>query len=195
LLWTGCARQPISSEASKPRSGQAGDEDALPFNQPKQEEGISPTSSLIPSPADVPAGTPFTVRLKSSISSASANVGDSFEAVLDEPIVVQGKQIFSAGTTVSGMVIALHRSASRRAPAYLRLKAISITWRGKNILIESSSIFAKAGMPRAQREPGGGATGQGFSSAPPATDVAKTVRFGAGRRLTFRFTATVVVPR
>lgn len=194
LLWTGCARQPIPSDASKQKSGQAGDQ-ALPFNQHEQGGGISPSSSLIPFSTDVPAGTPFTIRLKSSISSATAHAGDSFEAILEEAMMAQGKPIFSAGTPVSGTIMAVNRSASARAPAYLRLKATSITWQGRIIPIESSSIFVKAGLPRAQQEAGGNASGQDFSAESRTTGVPKTLRFAAGRSLTFRLTEPAVLPK
>ena len=138
-------------------------------------------------------GTAFAVRLKSSIASASAHIGDSFDAELDEPIVVQGKPIFAAGTPVAGTVVAVKRSAAAGAPAYLRLKATAFTRQGKVIPIESSSIFAKAGMPRTQQTQG--KSGQGFSGATSLSDVPRTVRFAAGRRLTFRLTAPALLPR
>jgi hypothetical protein len=194
LLWTACARQPIPSDASKQRRGQGGDQ-VLPFNQHKQGGGISPSSSLIPFLTEVPAGTPFTISLKSSIASATAHAGDSFQATLEEAIIVQGKPVFPAGTPVSGTIMAVNRSASARAPAYLRLRATSITWQGRIIPIESSSIFAKAGLSRAQQKADGNASGQGFSAESRMTGVPKTLRFAAGRSLTFRLTEPAVLSK
>lgn len=193
--WIGCARQPLPSETSKRSNARAEDQEKLPFNQHKKRDGISPSSSLIPSTAEVPTGTPFTIRLKSSISSATADIGDSFEAVLDEAVVVQGRPVFPAGTPVSGTIIALNRSATGGAPAYLRLKATSIAWQNTNIPIESSSIFAKAGLPRAQGGSIGDGNGQAFSGGSPVIGSPRAVRFAAGRRLTFRLTAPAAVPR
>ena len=146
---------------------------------------------MILAPVEVPMGTAFTVRLKSSISSATAQVGDSFEAELDEPMVVQGKAMFRAGTPVEGRVIAVKRFAAGGTPAYLRLKAASIRWQGKMIPIESSSISAKAGVPGTEQKKSGGAS-RGFSRAAAASDIRKTVRFSAGRRLTFRLIAPML---
>lgn len=192
LLCTGCARQPLPSEVSKKGKDSARPDENLPFNQPKQEEGISPSSSLVPSPADLPAGTPFTIRLKSSISSASAQAGDAFEAVLDEAVIVQGKPILPAGVAVSGMVVAVNHYASDSAPAYLRLKATSIAWRSKTIAIESSSIFAKAGVSHDQQE-NSSQPGKGFSRA--KSNAPRVVRFASGRRLTFRLITPAVMPQ
>jgi hypothetical protein len=135
------------------------------------------------------------VRLKSSISSATAQEGDSFEAALEEPIVVQGKTIFTAGIPVSGTVIASTRAATVRAPAYLRLKLSSITWQGKTIPLETSSIAVKAGLPRAQQASPRSAGGDFLANASPGSKLQKRVQFAAGRPLSFRLTAPVIVPR
>jgi hypothetical protein len=114
---------------------------------------------------------------------------------LDEAVMVQGKPVFAAGAPVSVRVVALNRGATHSAPAYLRLRAASINWRGKTIPIESSSVFAKAGVRRSSQEVSGAITQQSFSSASAAPGAQKPVQFGAGRRLTFRFTAPLVLPR
>ncbi len=180
----------MPSGLPKSESGRGRDQSTLPFNQAKQD-GISPTSSLIPAGTDLPPGTPFTVRLESSISSASARTGDGFGAVLDEAITLQGKVVVSAGTPVSVTVSAVKRTASLRAPAYLRVRATSLVSRGKIVRIESSSIFAKAGFPKAQ-EAGTAASGNFEHSSRLSS---AQVHFVAGQRLTFRLTAPVVLPR
>src|SRR5436853_7866699 len=53
----------------------------------KQNGGF--LSKILPEqkqPVTIPAGTPVTVRLHNSISSASANPGDAFEFTLVEPL-------------------------------------------------------------------------------------------------------------
>ncbi|HVO61991.1 MAG TPA: hypothetical protein VMT53_13725 [Terriglobales bacterium] len=194
LWWTACGKGSPSG-IPKQEPGEARDQGSLPFNQPKKAGGISPTSSLVPAAVQVPAGTPVIVRLKSSISSATAHVGDSFEAVLDQAIVVQGKPIFSAGTPVLGTVVALKRTARVRAPAYLRVKITSITWRGKIVPIESSSIFAKAGLPRIKQQRNGSEVGEASPDLSAVSPTQRQVRFPAGQRLSFRLTNPTAVPQ
>lgn len=83
----GCDRQStvpvVTSEALSSL-----DDARLPFDREAQKDGISPTSSVIPPGAQLPAGTPLTIRLRTPLSSATANAKDKFEAVLDEPIIV-----------------------------------------------------------------------------------------------------------
>src|SRR5690349_18790217 len=74
----------------------------LPFDREAQEDGISPTSSVIPPGAQIPAKTPVIVHLKNPVSSATAISHDTFEAVLDEPIMVNGAIVAVRGTRVTG---------------------------------------------------------------------------------------------
>ncbi len=75
----------------------------LPFDATSDKTGISPTGSL--APAAIPAGTPVTIHLRLSLSSASSRAGDPFEAVLDEPIVVRGHTLAPRGAILSGRVL------------------------------------------------------------------------------------------
>jgi hypothetical protein len=194
LLSVGCARQPMGSQSADRRESETGDEQKLPFDQPPEKGGISPSSSLVPAARNVPAGTPLTIRLRSSISSETAHSGESFQAILDEPVVVQGRSIVPAGTFVSGEVVALNRSASSRAPAYLRLKLTSVALGGRNIPIESSSIFAKAGLLHT-RVGRGGVQSPSKASDSASTTGRKKVQFSSERRLTFRLTEPVSLSR
>src|SRR5437868_61768 len=87
-LLTGCA-------TSIEKTAQAAD----PENQPTKEASKGLLSRLMPKaePIVVPAGEPISIRLQSSISSASANPGDNFDFVLTEPLVVNGKTIAPVG--------------------------------------------------------------------------------------------------
>src|SRR5215469_4381446 len=92
----------------------------LPFAREGQAVGISPTSSLIPPSASLPAGTPVTIRLQTALSSASARAGDTFAAILDEPIIVAGQILAERGAVVTGRIIDA-KAAVRGGPGYLRL--------------------------------------------------------------------------
>src|SRR5437660_207360 len=85
LLAVGCSKAPASVEAADGTSQQ------LPFDQ--GNSGHSWFGSRSASEITVPAGTPIEVRMQSSLSSATASSGQEFEAVLDEPLVVNGKAV------------------------------------------------------------------------------------------------------
>src|SRR5436853_180437 len=79
LFSAGCAKAPSSVEAADENSQQ------LPFDQ---GSGHGWFGSRAPAQVTIPAGTPLEVRMQSSVSSATASAGQEFEAVLDEPLVV-----------------------------------------------------------------------------------------------------------
>src|SRR5258706_10624277 len=57
-----------------------------------------------PAPVSVPAGTAVTVRLQTAVSSASSQPGETFDAVLDEPLIVDGRTVVPRGAAVRGKV-------------------------------------------------------------------------------------------
>jgi hypothetical protein len=205
IMASGCSRQPAQQAADE----NAPADQQLPFDRPSDKKGISPTSSL--RPAAIPAGTPITIRLQSSVSSAASQAGDSFDAVLDEPIIVQGQTVAPRGATVTGKVVDAKASGRLQDPGYLRLTLTEISVNGKSLPIRTSSIFVKGGSheKRNLEMIGGGAGGgaligglagggkgaligtavgaAGGTGAAYATGK-KDVGFAAERRLTFRLT-------
>jgi hypothetical protein len=177
LVWsTGCTRQLAASGVSEDaKSGQ------LPFDRVADGGGLSPTNGFDPN--DIPAGTRLNIRLQGPLSSASVRIGESFSAVLDEPVLVGGKMVMPLGTPVTGTVIASKASRQLNDPGYLRLKLSSMVVNGKSISLRTSSVFAKGGSYLSTPTIHGTALNSGDSSLNPSRG---DVRFSTGHRLTFR---------
>jgi hypothetical protein len=126
----GCSSQMSNVEAAN----------AQPGNESKGLFG-----GLTSKPIIVPAGTPITVRLQNSISSASATPGQSFDFTLVEPLVVDGKTVAAAGAPGQGRVIAARESGRLHNAGYLRIGMASIEVNGKQVPVQSSSIFISGG--------------------------------------------------
>jgi hypothetical protein len=139
LILAGCSKRESVSLAEDSASA----DQHLPFEAASDKGGISPTGSLTPDA--IPAGTPVTIHLRLSLSSASSRSGDPFEAVLDEPIIVRGRTFAPRGSVLVGRVLDARASDQFHEPGYLRLGLTAISLNGKLVPIQTSSIFMKRG--------------------------------------------------
>jgi len=179
-----CTRQPAveSLDDSDPDNPQ------LPFERSPNRTGIPPTSAI--RFQGIPAGTPVTIRLQSALSSEASRAHDDFQAVLDEPIIVQGKIVVPRGAPVGGRVVAARSSDGAALPGYLRLTLSTIAVNGKSWKVETNSIFAKGG---ARKHPllkptGGLEVGSNQQITEPGAT--PDVQFLVGDRFTFRLKET-----
>ncbi len=213
LLWA-CGRPPNDSASDSAHSQN------LPFDRQPGTSGISPRS-IIPSNTKLPEGTPIPVRLQTGLSSASSHAGDTFNAVVDEPVIIDGETVVSRGTTATGRVLEVKAGASSREnslpggrdssqdnsqegsrdtsardgssePGYLRIVLVSLNVGGKAVAIETSSIFAK-GVLREERNASGGAASDARGTDPEAIDRDKNkdIEFAVDRHLSFRLAQAV----
>jgi hypothetical protein len=159
----------------------------------------------------VPANTAVYIRLQQAISSSTAQAGQDFAAVLDEPLVVDGQTFAPQGTLVTGKVVAARESGHLHNSGYLRITLSSMTVNGKSVPLQTNSVFVSGGSYKKHNLAyiGGGAGGgallgaligggkgaaigsvagaAGGTTAAYATGK-KEVGFFAERRLGFRLT-------
>jgi hypothetical protein len=223
-LLTGCSGVPKTGDAAstEPAPGKSASGAAAPFSGDSSSNGeaksekkggglFGSSKELVPTSVTVPAGTVIAVRLQNTVSSSSANPGDTFQAVLDEPLVVKGETVAPKGTAVTGRVVEAKSSGHLHDSGYLRLTLASMELNGKDVPLQTSSLFAKGANHNKRNAAliGGGAGGGaligglagggkgaligGLVGAGAGTGGAyatgkKDVAFGAERRLSFRLT-------
>ena len=151
--------------SSAPDSGQGAKHDA--------QVGVeAPFQNAV---ASLPLGTLITVRLgkekDKKISRDGVLEGSGFDAVVDEPLVIDGKVAVPEGAPVTGTVESTPAGDENHGPGYIRLNLETVTISGKKFLLRSSSLFVRA-------------SASGLSHG-TATLVQK------GRRLTFRLAEVV----
>jgi hypothetical protein len=197
-LLCACGRPPSVSGENASNSA---DSQKLPFDRQPPSTGITPSQALIPSATKLPEGTAISIRLLSALSSASSHAGDSFNATLDEPVVIDGQTLLAPGTSASGRVLEAKAAARSRGvspesspeswlePGYLRIVLVRLNVGGKPVMIETSSIFAKGGA-REERTPATGAA-SGASQQDSRKDRDKNIVLGIDRRLNFRLAQAV----
>lgn len=178
-LMTGCFG-PASSPSDRTASNQE-----IPFHDgnaspgptltvSSQEDGPSGSGVPFHDNPNLPVGTLLTVRLSSSVSADKPGAGATFEAVVDKPVVVEGLSVIPKGAIVSGRIESARVSAVERDRGYIRLTLDVISLDGRDLHIQTSSLFARAETDRRGSD-----------------DPLRTVHLQKGRQLTFRLTEPV----
>ena len=91
----------------------------------------------------IPAGTPVTVRLAQTLSSATAIAGQHFEATLDEPLQINGQTVAARGADVVGHVVDARHSGRFHHPGALRLALDGISVDGHMMPVQSSAYVSQ----------------------------------------------------
>ena len=76
---------------------------------------------------DVPPGTILRVRVDDKLSSEETQVGDTFHGTLDEPVMVDGRELFPKGADVNGRVTDVHKSGRLSEPGELDLVVTTLS--------------------------------------------------------------------
>ncbi len=184
-MFCACSRPPAENASNSPDAQQ------LPFDRAPKSNGISPSQSMIPSTTRLPEGTPIPIRLQSALSSVSAHAGDTFYALIDEPVMIDGQMFVARDTPAIGRVLEAKAAASSHAnspePGYLRIVLVSLNIDGKPVAIETSSIFAKGGS----REERSSSSGRAFGPTTKNRSRDVDISFSIDRHLSFRLAQAV----
>ncbi len=199
LVWAaGCARP---GGLQRDNGAAAGDQHQVPFHDvagtparpsdssTAQDNAQNPESDLpfhpqpFPDPQNLPAGTLLTVRLKNPISAENRGAKGTFEAVVDEAVVVEGNKLVPRGASVSGRVESARASNVGRNRGYVRLALDSIHLAGTNLSIQTASLFVR----------GNAGDSQLAQNTDPQKEPSAAIHLEKGRRLTFRLTEPAYV--
>lgn len=91
----------------------------------------------------IPSGTPVAVRIIDNLSSSNAKVGQEFRGTLDEPIVVNGTQVYPKGADVVGTVTGVHPSGRLSDPGVLVLDLRYVEYAGRRTALHAAPFKIK----------------------------------------------------
>jgi hypothetical protein len=143
ILSVACSRIPDNAQATGINGTLTADssQSAPPPFSKREEPSHNDTSTR--KPVTIPSGTAISVRLQNAVSSATSSPGDHFEAVLQDPLVVNGATVAQRGAAAVGRVVAVRRSGRLHNPGYLRLVLASVEINGKQVPVATSTISAQ----------------------------------------------------
>lgn len=184
LLASGCSRPASLDELGSPTA-----QPQIPFNGSERQSRQSSTqrnsetaatdtsqsANVLPfrDARGLPAGTLLTVRLTRAVSTEQSD--RPFEAILENPVIVEGHTLIPGGAKASGLVESARASQLRRDRGYVRLRLSSIEIHGHHVPVETSSLFAKGSPVERADDPAGVSIG-----------------LKNGHRLTFRLSGPLI---
>jgi len=118
---------------------------------PKQIASTASTAStssaapVVAVAADIiPSGTTVKAKIQTVISSRNAKVGDQVTAVTTEDVVVNGKVLIPAGSSVLGQVTEVKPAAETRSDAVLKIAFSKIGLYSTGLAMTSPDLAARA---------------------------------------------------
>jgi hypothetical protein len=115
---------------------------------------------------EIPAGTLLTVKLQTPIAVRVPIMVDSFEAVIEQPVLIQGNTLIPQGSSVVGHVESVFLSEMEPRRGYVGLVLDSIRIGEGTVPVQTSNLFARQTSMK--------------------NSTVSTIRLERGRRLTFR---------
>ena len=108
---------------------------------------------------NIPPGTTLQVRMISDLSSEIAEVGDTFQGTLEQPITVNGRDLYPKGADVTGRVEDVHRSGRLSDPGMLNLTLTTVSAGGRtsSLAVEPLVIKGESHTKSNATKIGGGA--------------------------------------
>jgi hypothetical protein len=164
-----------ASDQPKPSSS------SLPGEPQPAEDATKKT----PAYATIPAGTRITVRTIDAIDSTQNQVGDRFQASLEEPLRVDGREIVSRDAGVYGRLAESKESGTFTGRSQLRLELTAFVVNGQTVPIVTGDyeLTGKSrGASTAKRTIGGAAVGSIIGALAGGGEGA-AIGAGAGRRV------------
>ena len=118
-----------------------------------------PNPATRPKPVQVPAGTTLNVRLTQGIDVDASKAGQSFKAIVDDPVMMNGSIVIPRGATAELQAVAVQQSGKMKGSDKISLKMNSIGFGGNVYPVATAYVETKGGGEgkKTARKVGGGA--------------------------------------
>ena len=130
---------------------------AGPAQAPAQPQAAPPKP---PPPVVLAAGTVISIRTNEAISAKESDAGQSFSAVVAQPVTHNGHTAIPAGSVVSGSIVRAHQGGKIKGGSELALQLTSVRVHGTSYPI-STEEFVQQAKGKGKRTTVAGAGGAG----------------------------------
>jgi hypothetical protein len=118
-----------------------------------------PNPATRPKPVQVPAGTTINVRLTQGIDVDASKAGQSFKAIVDDPVMMNGSIVIPRGAAAELQAVAVQQSGKMKGSDKISLKMNSVGFGGNVYPVATAYVETKGGGEgkKTARKVGGGA--------------------------------------
>ena len=118
-----------------------------------------PNPATRPKPVQVPAGTTINVRLTQGIDVDASQAGQTFKAIVDDPVMMNGSIVIPRGASAVLQAAAVQQSGTMKGSDKISLKMNSIGFGGNVYQVATAYVETKGGGEgkKTARKVGGGA--------------------------------------
>jgi hypothetical protein len=119
----------------------------------------APAAAAAPKPVTVPAGTMLNVRLTQGIDVDASKAGQTFKAIVDDPVMIGGSVVIPRGASAVVQAVQVQQSGKMKGSDKISLKLNSIGFGGMVHEVATSYVETKGGGEgkKTARKVGGGA--------------------------------------
>ena len=188
-----------------------------PAPSPTATPTPTPSPAAAPKPVTVPAGTALNVRLTQAIDVDVSQAGQTFKAIVDDPVMIGGSVVIPRGASATVQAVQVQQSGKMKGSDKISLKINSIGFGGRVYEVVTGYVEAKGkgeGKRTARKVGGGAGLGAivggiagggegaaigaaigGVTGAAVASGGEEHLKLAAETRLQFQLTAAVNIQR
>jgi hypothetical protein len=104
-----------------------------------------PNPATQPKPVQVPAGTTINVRLTQGIDVDASQAGQTFKAIVDDPVMINGAIVIPRGAYAMLQAVAVQQSGKMKGSDKISLKLNSIGFGGMVYQVTTAYVETKGG--------------------------------------------------
>jgi hypothetical protein len=118
-----------------------------------------PSPASAPKAVSVPAGTALNVRLTQAIDVDASKAGQTFKAIIDDPVMIGGAVVIPRGATATMQAVSVQQSGKMKGSDKISLKLNSVGFGGMVYEVATAYVETKGKGEgkRTARKVGGGA--------------------------------------
>jgi hypothetical protein len=160
----------------------------------------APDPAHQPAPITIPTGTVLNVLLSEAIEVDAAKTGQTFKALLDDPVMIGGKVVLPRGAAFVLQAAKVEQAGKMKGSDNIVLKANSFTFAGRKYDIVTTQVESKSGSEgkkTGRKIAGGAGLGAivgGIAGGGSGAAIGAAVGGGAGAVVASQGTASLKLP-